>query len=263
MKNAVITGGTKGLGLEMTKEFLKSDCSVIICGSSEEGIEKAKSELSRYENRVLILKCDVTKPEEIEALWKKGREAFGNIDIWINNAGINQPYRKISELPYDSISKIVDTNIKGMIYGSEIALKGMISQGCGAIYNMEGLGSDGMIQRKTAIYGTSKRALTYFTKALAKEVEGSKIIVGRLSPGMMVTDFITKPAKGEARSAAEEEDFKKIFNLLADTPETVAEFLVPEILNNNKNDVQIIWLTKRKAALRFAKGMFVKRELIK
>ncbi len=80
---------------------------------------------------------------------------------------------------------------------------------------------------------------------------------------MMVTDFITKPARGEVTSPAEEEDFKRIFNLLADTPITVSEFLVPEILKNTKNDVQITWLTKRKAALRFAKGIFVKRELIK
>ncbi|MGM9972430.1 MAG: SDR family NAD(P)-dependent oxidoreductase [Clostridiaceae bacterium] len=263
MKSVVITGGTKGLGLEMAKVFLMRDCKVIICGSSEEGIEKAKLELSNYKTRALLLKSDVTRPEDLEALWKKGREAFGDIDIWINNAGINQPYRNISELQYERISRIIDTNLKGMIYGSEIALKGMLSQGKGAIYNMEGLGSDGMIQRKTAIYGTSKRALTYFTKALAKEVEGTNVIIGRLSPGMMVTDFITKPAKGEERSAASEEDFKKVFNLLADTPETVAEFLVPKILSNTKNDAHIIWLTKGKAALRFAKGMFSKRELIK
>ncbi len=170
MKSIVITGGTKGLGLEMAKVFISKDCNVILCGSSDEGIAKAKLELSNFANRVLILKCDVTRPEELEALWKKGREAFGDIDIWINNAGINQPYRKISELQYDSISKIIDTNLKGIIYGSEIALKGMKQQGHGAIYNMEGLGSDGMIQRKTAIYGTTKRALTYFTLAMAKEV---------------------------------------------------------------------------------------------
>lgn len=108
-----------------------------------------------------------------------------------------------------------------------------------------------MIQVKTILYGTTKHALTYFMKALAKELEGTGVIAGRLSPGMMLTDFITKAPDGEASEVISDEKFRKIFNILADRPETVAEFFIPKMLQNTKNNAQIIWLTNMKAIWRF------------
>jgi len=127
---------------------------------------------------------------------------------------------------------------------------------------MEGLGSDGMIQEKTILYGTTKRALTYFMDGLAKELEGSGVIAGRLSPGMMLTDFITKDPDGNVSEVITQEHFQRIFNILADRPETVAAFFVPKILANTKNGKQIVWLTKRKAMLRFLTAPFSKRKLL-
>ena len=115
----------------------------------------------------------------------------------------------------------------------------MLKQGHGAIYSMEGLGSNDMIQKKTILYGTTKRALTYFMKGLAKELAGSGVIAGRLSPGMMLTDFITKTPDGTIAAIETDASFRKIFNILADKPETVAAFFVPRMLRNTKNDRQI------------------------
>jgi short-subunit dehydrogenase len=127
----------------------------------------------------------------------------------------------------------------------------MLGQGPGAIYSMEGLGSNDMIQIKTILYGTTKRALTYFMQGLAKELKGTGVIAGRLSPGMMLTDFITKAPDGEPSEVMSMVEFKKIFNILADKPETVAGYLVPRMLKNKRNGAQITWLTNRKAAWRF------------
>jgi short-subunit dehydrogenase len=88
-------------------------------------------------------------------------------------------------------------------------------------------------------------------KGLAKELEGTGIIAGRLSPGMMLTDFITKDPDGDPSEVVEDLRFKKVFNTLADKPETVAQFFVPRMLANTKNNVQITWLTNTKAAWRF------------
>ncbi len=88
-------------------------------------------------------------------------------------------------------------------------------------------------------------------KGLAKELEGQGVIAGRLSPGMMLTDFITKSPDGEQSEAISEKSFKKIFNILGDKPETAAQFFIPQILGNAKNNVHIVWLTNRKAAWRF------------
>lgn len=157
---------------------------------------------------------------------------------------------------------IIKTNITGMIYGSQVAAAGMHKQGHGAIYSMEGLGSNNMIQVKTILYGTTKRALTYYMKGLAKELEGSGVIAGRLSPGMMLTDFITKTPDGEQSEVISDEKFKKLFNILADRPDTVAKFFVSRMLNNTKNDSHIAWLTNRKAAWRFMTASRRKGRLI-
>lgn len=127
---------------------------------------------------------------------------------------------------------------------------------------MEGLGSNNMIQLKTILYGTTKHALTYFMKGLAKELQGTGVLVGRLSPGMMLTDFITKTPDGDQSEAISGEKFKKVFNIMADKPETVAKFFIPKILNNTKNDAQISWLTNRKMAWRFLTASFRKDKLI-
>ena len=127
---------------------------------------------------------------------------------------------------------------------------------------MEGLGSNNMIQPKTILYGTTKHALTYFMKGLAKELEGTGIIAGRLSPGMVLTDFITKTPDGTPSEVVADPRFKKSFNILADKPETVADFFIPKVLHNKRNGVQIAWLTNRKAAWCFITAGLRKDRLI-
>jgi short-subunit dehydrogenase len=119
-----------------------------------------------------------------------------------------------------------------------------------------------MIQKKTVLYGTTKHALTYFMKGLAKELDGSDVTAGRLSPGMMLTDFILKTPDGKTAAIEQDERFQRLFNILADKPETVAAFFVPRILANKQNNVQISWLTNRKAAFRFLAAPFTKRKLL-
>lgn len=262
MKNVVITGSTRGVGLCMAREFLKSGCNVTVSGRSETSFEVAKQELAEFSGRVLYVPCNVRIKKELENLWKESAQKWGQVDFWINNAGQNVPYEFVYDTEQNYVDAVIDTNIKGMIFGSQVAVKNMLSQGSGQVWNMEGLGSNDMIQVKTILYGTSKRALTYFTQGLAKELEGTSILAGRLSPGMMLTDFITKTPDGEKSPVIEDQRFKKIFNILADTPETVAAFFVPRMLENKKNDAHIVWLTKRKALLRFTTASFRKRELI-
>ncbi len=157
---------------------------------------------------------------------------------------------------------VVNTNIKGVMYGSKIAVENMLKQGYGQVWNMEGLGSNNMIIDKTILYGTSKHAVTYFTKGIAKELKNSSIKIGRLSPGMMLTEFITKSPTGELSTVIEDNKFKKIFNILADKPETVAKFFIPKILENTKQDAHLQWLTNTKTFQRFMMSPFKKRSLL-
>jgi len=262
-RTVVITGSTRGIGLHMAAVFLKEGCDVTISGRSGKLPASAQDILGTFHtDRVHYIQCDVTEKAQIEKLWQGSLDRWGRIDIWINNAGVNCSYEHICETDKCNIDNVIDTNIRGMIYGSQVAAAGMIKQGFGQIWNMEGLGSNGMIQPKTVLYGTTKRALTYFTRGLAKELTGTGVLVGRLSPGMVLTDFITKDPQGDRSPVLDEKSFKRIFNILADRPEVVAAFLVPRILKNNKNDAHIVRLTNMSAIGRFITAPFIKRKLI-
>ncbi|HEX2947397.1 MAG TPA: SDR family oxidoreductase [Clostridia bacterium] len=258
----VITGSTRGLGLCMAREFLKLGCNVTVSGRDKNSFKYAEKELSEFSGSILYVPCDVTIKENLEELWKAAADKWGRVDIWINNAGRNCPYEFVYDTDTDSVDSVIDTNLRGMVYGSQVAAKNMLAQGSGQIWNMEGLGSDGMIQEKTVLYGTTKQALTYFTKGLAKELRGKPVLAGRLSPGMMLTDFFTGAHSGQASPAVREERFRKIFNILGDRPETVAAFFAPRILANTRNDAHIVWLTNARASLRFATAAFRKRKLL-
>lgn len=262
MRNIIITGSTRGIGFNMAKEFLKAGCNVTLSGRGEGLSAQASALLKPYEKNYTYVSCNVKEKNSLEELWAASAEKWGSIDIWINNAGQNTPHRFSWETEEDYTESVMMTNLLGMIYGSQVAASKMIRQGNGSIYSMEGLGSNNMIQVKTILYGTTKHALTYFMKGLAKELEGTGVIAGRLSPGMMLTDFITKMPEGGTAELYENKQFKGIFNTLADRPETVAKYFIPRILANKKNDTQIAWLTNRKAAWRFMTASLRKDRLI-
>jgi short-subunit dehydrogenase len=262
MKNIVITGSTRGIGFAMAIEFLRAGCNVTMSGRGEKLPDKIDSLLSSYQGQYVYIPCNVQQKASLQNLWDKSVVQWNTVDIWINNAGQNTPHRFAWETEESYTENAITTNILGMIYGSQIAAVGMLKQGHGAIYSMEGLGSNEMIQIKTILYGTTKHALTYFMKGLAKELEGTGVLAGRLSPGMMLTDFITKTPDGDPSEVILDKKFKRVFNILADKPETVAKFFIPKMLSNTKNNVQISWLTNRKATWRFITAGSRKRRLI-
>ena len=159
---------------------------------------------------------------------------------------------------------IIDVDLKGSIVASKLVMNYMLKQGYGAIYNVEGYGSNDAMMLGLSLYGTSKRAITYFTDSLAKEIatKNLNIIVGKLSPGIMITDFITN-ALGNKEKIVLDEKTKKVYNILGDYPDVIASYLVDKIINNTKNGVRINWLTNRKAFYRFLTSGFNKRNFFK
>lgn len=262
MKNIVITGSTKGIGFAMANEFLRAGCRVTLSGRRAQLDRDLEEQLQEARDRYIYVPCDVRNKEDLQHLWNLSVEKWGEIDLWINNAGVNTPHAFAHETEMSDTRNVIDTNLTGMIYGCQVASNGMLSQGKGAIYSMEGLGSNRMIQPKTILYGTTKSALTYFMRGLAMELKGTGVIAGRLSPGMMLTDFITKTPDGQEATIRHDPRFRKIFNILADHPETVAQFFIPRMLANTKNDAHIVWLTQTKAAMRFIASPLRRRQLV-
>lgn len=247
MKSVVITGSTRGIGLGLAKEFLKRECSVVISSRSKDKLKREVENLGEAfgEDKVIGQPCDVTDISQVQALWDTARQGFGRVDIWINNAGITNTTRPLLELDTAEISAVINTNITGLIYGCQIALKCMTEQGFGQIYNLEGHGSDNRKLPGLTVYGTTKRAVRYFSEALIDEAEGTPVQVGMLSPGIVVTDFLLNDMR--KMSPEQLEIAKAVYNCLADKPETVTPFLVENILENDKNGTEIVWLTDEKA----------------
>ena len=294
----VITGSTRGLGLALAQAFLERGCQVLVSGRGTEAVREALGQLGPHGGRLGGQACDVTDPAQVGALWDGAVRRCGRVDIWINNAGVGQDYLRAWELPTEEVIRMVETNVLGVMHGSRVAMRGMRAQGGGAIYNMEGWGSDGKRRSGLTVYGTTKRAVRYFTRTLADEAaidskaradaEGGPapgsgapaqepaapgsdgdvvestpdgdagaaaaapagVLVGTLSPGMMVTDFLLGPME----RMADADRMRRVVNILGDRPETVAAFLADKILSNRRNRAHFAWLTGAKVIGRFLRA---------
>lgn len=260
MKSIIITGSTSGIGFGMADSFLSMGCSVTISGRSENKVRDALKELaSKHEvSRVFGFMCDVTDYNQVQKLWDAVKFHYGQIDIWINNAGVAHPETDPCDYHPDNIRQVIETNVIGAMHGCMVALKGMMEQGFGSIYNMEGLGSDGRVINGMTLYGTSKASLSYLTKAMAKETKNTKILIGGIRPGMVATKLITEQFEGHADDW---ERVKRIFNILSDRVETVTPWLAKRVLSNTKNGATISWLSRWKIMRRFITAPFHKRHV--
>lgn len=260
MKHIVITGSTRGIGYGLADSFLDLGCAVSISGRSREGVENAVGRISAKhdENDVFGFPCDVIDPEQVKALWDAAKAHFGNIDIWVNNAGVSGPQLKIGEISPSQARIVVETNMLGVIYGSMVAVEGMMEQRMGGIYNMEGMGTDGRMHEGLTLYGMTKYGLDYFTKGLIKETKSTPVLVGSISPGMVITDFILNQYVDRPD---EFERAKRIFNIIADRVETVTPWLAERILTNDKHGARFSWFSRRKFFTRVLTNPFRKRNL--
>lgn len=262
MKCVVITGGSRGIGFGMAGEFLMAGWNVVICGRNRDSLKKAVAKLVdiKYSGEILALACDVSRPNEVSDLYNKASEKFGTVDVWINNAGIANSKANMWELDEKDIDRVIDTNLKGTINGCSVAIKNMLKQGNGTIYNFEGFGSDGRITGGMSVYGSTKRAVRYLTRALQIELKESGLCIGTLSPGMVTTDLLLRDL--EEMPEKERNRTVKVFNILADKPETVCPWLVRKIIANRKMRPKIAWLTGWKVFGRFMGAGVVKRKII-
>ncbi len=259
-KHVVITGSSQGIGYALANEFLRFGATVTISSRHEKKIDEALSRLMithRSENMFGHV-CDVTECEQVQALWDASKARFGKINIWINNAGVGQGRIPLWRLPPDQLRNATETNLLGAMNGSAVAIKGMLGQGFGAIYNVLGFGSNGRKMKGLTLYGTTKYGLAYLTDGLVLETKGTPVIVGAISPGMVVTELLTKPFEGRP---AEWERAKRVFNILAERAETVAPWIAQRVLSNNRTGIHIRWLTKRRFIRRIVSAPFTKRDL--
>jgi len=263
MANVVITGSTKGVGRGLANEFAKRGHNVVVCSRKQADVELAAQEITALGGgRASGAVCDITRKDQLAALWDHAVAAFGSVDIWINNAGRAIGRRLAHELPEDEIDIMVEGNLKGTILASQVAIDGFRKQGSGALYNV--LGGSYDAKRLTpgmSVYSSTKAGIYLFTEYLKAENKDQNILVGTISPGMLISDnwFTEQKQLGEQ----EWDDIKPTLNVLCDHVETATPWLVEQVLDNDKHGKHIAWLTGGKIARRFfeAKVLGRKRDL--
>ncbi len=260
MKTIVVTGSTRGIGWGLANSFLALGCAVTISGRSQASVDAAVETLRTKfpAEHIAGHLCDVTDIAQVQSLWDAAVARFGTVDIWVNNAGMGNPTAPLWEQDPQRMKAVVNTNLLGMLNGSQVALKGMLAQQYGALYNMEGFGSNGRTMAGFTLYGSTKYAVRYVNKSLLKETQDTPVIVGSLSPGMVVTDLLMVDRDADPQRFEQQ---KHIFNILADRVETVTPFLAQKMLQNNKTGAKIHWLTNGKIAFRFLTARFRQRDL--
>jgi len=264
MAVAVITGSTKGIGRAMAEAFLKRGHNVTICSRNPEDVAQVTKELDRISRGGVIGQvCDTTDKEQVQALWDATTRAFGKVDYWINNAGRAVSRFKVHEMPQPELTSVVNSNVLGTTYGSQVAINGFRSQGSGALYNMLGGSFQGkMLTPNMGVYSSTKSYIHRMTMYLVDENKDMKdIIVGSISPGMLITENWF-----DEQQYVSDEDWAKIkptLNILCDYVEDVCPWLVDEVLANTESGKRIAWLTGGKMMKRFfdAKVLRKKRDL--
>lgn len=248
--NVLITGSTKGIGYALAKEFLKAGDNVIICSRSAERVKSAVQSLREDfgEQRVWGTTCDVREGQDVKDLVSFAQKELKYIDIWINNAGSNAySFKPLSEASDEDLIEVVTTNALGLMLCCREAIKMMLNQPRGGhIFNIDGAGSDGRPTPRFAAYGATKRSVVHLTKSLQAELQMQdvkNVAMHNLSPGMVTTDLLM--------SGATTKQAKFFINVLAEPPEVVAEYLVPNIrsvpANGSMKPTYIRFLTGIKA----------------
>lgn len=262
MKTIVITGSTRGIGYGLADAFLQRGCRVVLNGRSQEAVDEAVLQLSKkYDlDRLAGFAGDISDYAQVQALWERAAGRFGQIDIWINNAGEGNTLTPFWELTPEKMQSVVHTNVLGAMYGSQVALRGMLAQGAGALYNMEGFGSRGTrVLPGLTLYGTTKAALAFLDRSLAAELRGKAVIAGSILPGMVVTDLLLNQRSGDP---ADWERSRRVFNILADRVEDISPWIAERVLANSKNGARISWLNGAKIAWRFLSAPITRRQVI-
>lgn len=185
---AVITGGSKGLGLAMAAGLASAGANVMLVSrNAGEGAVAAKKIEEEYGTKAIAYGADVTSEAQMEAMAKAAQEAFGRIDVLINSAGINIR-GPIDELSYDDFKQVMDINVNGTWLASRAVVPYMKKAKSGKIINLAStLGLVGLANRTP--YTSSKGAVVQMTRALGLELASFNINVNAICPGPFLTEM--------------------------------------------------------------------------
>ena len=186
-KVVVITGASSGLG-EATARMLSAQGAIVVLGARRvDRIDALAKELSDAGGQALALQTDVTRAADVQRLVDAAVEKFGCIDVLVNNAGL-MPSSPLERLKMDDWDRMIDVNIKGVLYGIAAALPHMKARKSGHIVNVSSVAGH-KVRAGTAVYSATKHAVRVLTEGLRQEVKPYDIRTTIISPGAVATEL--------------------------------------------------------------------------
>jgi gluconate 5-dehydrogenase len=188
-RRALITGGSRGLGLEMARALGEAGAELVIAGSDAGHLENARAELAGQGLTVHVELADLSLPAQAEALCARVLEKYPAIDILVNNVGGRRINTPTEDLPLADWQRIVDLNLTNAFVCTRMIGGAMLARGQGRIINIASINAfwPGKAMRGRS-YETSKAALTMFTKAVAADWAARGVNVNCIAPGPFLTD---------------------------------------------------------------------------
>lgn len=234
-KIVFITGATSGIG-QATAKLLSNNYDLILCGRREERLIELRDSLSKITN-VIILSFDVRNKDEVSEKINSLNEKWKNIDFLINNAGNAHGMDYIFDGNSDDWDKMIDINVKGLLYVSKEILKIMVFNKRGHVINIGSIAGK-EVYPKGNIYCASKFAVDAISQSMRIDLNHKNIKVSQVNPGLVNTEFSKVRFKNDLGKA--ENVYKGMDPLIADDVADVISFIMNRSDNVNISDITIL-----------------------
>jgi NADP-dependent 3-hydroxy acid dehydrogenase YdfG len=194
-KVVVITGASSGLGEATARLLAEQGARIALGARRQDRIDALAAELGGASGQTIAVQTDVTRRDQVNKLVDAAVKAFGRIDVMINNAGL-MPQSLLENLRIDDWDRMIDVNIKGVLYGIAAALPHMKEQKAGHIINVSSVAGH-KVGPGSAVYSATKHAVRALSEGLRQEVKPYNIRTTVISPGAVATELpnsVTDPA---------------------------------------------------------------------
>lgn len=251
----MITGSTKGVGRALAEEFVKHEDGVVITSRTPHLVDATVASLRRRYPTARVFGCvaDVTSHADVARLTDFAADNLGTLNTFICNAGTTGPRGPISDANPEDLQTVVGTNLLGPMYcAKEVQRVAKNQTDPLHLFILDGSGTRGNSTAGYAAYGATKRSIPQLISSLSIEAKSEPVRFHTLSPGMVLTDLLL--------ADNQEPSSRKIFNFLAEEPDTVAADLVPRIRSavlSDKSKTYIQFLTIPKAFYQLTTGFLL------
>lgn len=217
-KTAIVTGASSGIGTAIAKKLVEEGANVVLAARNMGKLTRIEKEINQKDN-ILCVKTDITNREEVTTLALHAKETFGNVDIYVNNAG-KMGSSRVTEGDVANWEEMIDINVKGVLYGIHSVLPDMKERGSGHIVNIASDSGFEVTERLT-VYCATKFAVRAISTGLEKELARTGVRTTSISPGMVETPLSSESPFEEGRKKLDPADIANAVVYAVTQPEYV------------------------------------------